>query len=298
LRVVEPLTNNIDDVALIFEGGGMRGAYTAAVVQTLLAEQLYFDWVAGISAGSSHLANYVSRDPWRAKASFVEFAADPQIGNWWTFVRGKGMFNAEYIYENTSAPGQVLPLQFEKFLANPARIRIGTFQADTGETVYWTKDDTPTLMDLVRRVRSSSTMPLLMPMVHLDGHVYVDGALGPGGGIALDAAKADGFTKFFVVLTQQRSYVKRPTSGQAIFNNYFRRYPAAAEALRQRHSNYNRTREELFDLEASGQAYVFAPDTMPIANGTKNVAQLQAAFDLGTAQAQREVPAWREFLGL
>jgi predicted patatin/cPLA2 family phospholipase len=37
---------------------------------------------------------------------------------------------------------------------------------------------------------------------------------------------------------------------------------------------------------------------MPIANGTKNVAQLQAAFDLGTAQAQREIPAWREFLGL
>ncbi len=295
--MVEPLTNNIDDVALIFEGGGMRGAYTAAVVQTLLAEQLYFDWVAGISAGSSHLANYVSRDPWRAKASFVEFAADPQIGNWWTFLQGKGMFNAEYIYENTSAPGQVLPLQFDRFLANPAQVRIGTFQADTGATVYWTKDDTPTLMDLVRRVRSSSTMPLLMPMVHLDGHVYVDGALGPGGGIALDAAKADGFTKFFVVLTQERGYVKKPASGQVVFNSYFRRYPFAAEALRQRHLNYNRTREELFDLEASGQAYVFAPDTMPIANGTKNVAQLQAAFDLGAAQAQREVPVWREFLG-
>ncbi|HSK33330.1 MAG TPA: DUF6363 domain-containing protein, partial [Propionicimonas sp.] len=111
-------------------------------------------------------------------------------------------------------------------------------------------------------------------------------------------AKADGFTKFFVVLTQQRDYVKKPTSGQAVFDAYFRRYPAAAEALRQRHANYNRTREELFDLEASGQAYVFTPEQMTIANGTKSVAQLQAAFDLGAAQAQREVRAWREFLGL
>jgi predicted patatin/cPLA2 family phospholipase len=291
------LSSTIDDVALVFEGGGMRGAYTAGVVQTLLAEGLHFDWVAGISAGATHVANYVSQDPWRAKASFVEFAADPQIGGWRTFLQGKGMFNAEYVYESTSGPGQVLPFQFDAFMANPARIRIGAFQADTGRQVYWSKDDTPTLTDLARKVRASSTMPVLMPMTPLDGHMYLDGALGPGGGIPLDAAKADGFTKFFVVLTQERGYVKSPSAGRTASALYRSRYPAAAEALRRRHLSYNTTREELFDLEAAGQAYLFAPEQMTIANGTKDVARLQSAFDLGLAQAQREVPAWRDFLG-
>ena len=293
----EAIASNVDDVALIFEGGGMRVAYTAAVVNTLLAQGIFFDWVAGISAGSSNLVNYLSHDPWRAKVSFVEFAADPNFGDWRTFLRGKGMFNAEYIYERTSEPGQVLPLDFDTFTANPAQLRIGSFECDTGRAVYWTKDDVPTLTDLVRRVRASSTMPMIMPKVHLDGHVYVDGALGPSGGIALDAAKADGFTKFFVVLTQERSYVKGPASAPWAFNTYFRRYPAAAEALRVRHSNYNRTREELFDLESSGQAYLFTPEQMTIANGTRDVFALQAAFDTGLAQARREVPRWREFLG-
>jgi predicted patatin/cPLA2 family phospholipase len=296
--VAGALTSNVHDVALIFEGGGMRVAYTAAVVQTLLDQGIYFDWVAGISAGSSNLVNYLSHDPWRAKASFVEFAADPNFGDWRSFVRGKGMFNAEYIYEQTSEPGQVLPLDFDTFTANPAQLRIGGFECDTGRQVYWTKDDVPTLRDLVRRVRASSTMPLIMPKVHLNGHVYVDGALGPSGGIALDAAKADGFTKFFVVLTQERNYVKRPPTASWLFNNYFRRHPAAAEALRVRHLNYNRTREELFGLEAAGQAYLFTPEKMAIANGTKDVAALQAAFDTGLDQARREVPKWREFLGL
>lgn len=295
---MEQLATNVDDVALIFEGGGMRASYTSAVVQALLVEGIHFSWVAGISAGSSNLVNYVSRDPARAKQSFVEFAGDPKFGNWGTFLRGKGLFNAEYIYEHTSGPEQALPFDFETFTANPVQVRIGAYECDSGRAVYWAKNDVATMPSLMKRVRASSTMPMIMPMVKLDGHVYVDGALGPSGGIALDAAKAAGFTKFFVVLTQERSYVKERTASSALFRTYFRRYPAAAEALADRHLNYNQTREELFDLERAGQAMLFVPERMPVANGTKNVGQLQAAFDAGLAQAHREVPRWREFLGL
>ena len=63
---------NITDVALIFEGGGMRAAYTAAVVTRLLEEGINFGAVYGISAGSSHTVNYVSRDSERARASFTD----------------------------------------------------------------------------------------------------------------------------------------------------------------------------------------------------------------------------------
>ena len=105
------LTSNVVDTALIFEGGGMRASYTAAVVATLLKEQLFFNHVSGVSAGSSNTVNYLSRDAERARTSFVEFAADPQFGDLRTFVRGKGLFNAEYIYEKTSGPGQALMAQ-------------------------------------------------------------------------------------------------------------------------------------------------------------------------------------------
>ncbi len=296
--VVAELVSNVTGVALVFEGGGMRASYTSAVVAALLDAGIHLDWVGGISAGSSNTANYVARDASRAKKSFVDFVGDRRFGGVRTFLRGQGYFNARYIYEQTAAPHQALPFDFETFRANPAQRRIGAFECDTGTQVYWGGQDLDTLPDLMRRVRASSTMPVLMPPVHLDGKTYVDGALGPTGGIALDAARTDGYRRFFVVLTQERGYRKRPGRAPWLFDTYFRRFPAAAEALDTRWRRYNQTRDELFDLEASGDAYLFVPDRMPVGNATTDVAALQASYDAGLAQARAELPRWREFLGL
>jgi len=296
--VVAELVSNVKDVALVFEGGGMRASYTAAVVTTLLDAGIHFDWVGGISAGSSNTANYVARDATRAKQSFVDFAGDRRFGSLWTFLQGKGYFDAHYIYEQTAGPHQALPYDFATFRANPAQRRIGAFECDTGTQVYWGRDDLDTLPTLMRRVRASSTMPVLMPPVRIDGRTYVDGALGPTGGIALDAARADGYQRFFVVLTQERGYRKRPSRVPWLFDAYFRRFPAAAEALSTRWRRYNQTRTELFDLESSGEAYLFVPDRMSVGNATRDVAALAASYDAGLAQARAELPRWREFLGL
>ncbi len=61
------LAINQPDVALIFEGGGMRNSYTAPMVVELLARNLN-GCVYGISAGSSHTVNYLVRDATNALA--------------------------------------------------------------------------------------------------------------------------------------------------------------------------------------------------------------------------------------
>lgn len=292
------LTSNVTDTALIFEGGGMRASYTAAVVVALLQAEIHLDWVAGISAGSSNAANYLARDTWRAKESFVGFAADPQFGDLRTFLRGQGMFNANYIYQQTGQPGGALPYDWATFQANPAAMNLGVFEADTGKAFYWTREDTPTPADLMVRVQSSSTLPFFMPTVHIGEHSYVDGALGPSGGIALDAAKAAGFQKFLVVLTRPRSYVKEPMRVSRVVRQYFRRYPAVVDALMARPDNYNRTRAELLELERSGDAMVFFPDGYTVSNSERNVAKLARSYADGQAQIKRELPAWKEWLGL
>jgi len=153
-------------------------------------------------------------------------------------------------------------------------------------------------LDMMVRVRASSTMPGLMPFPVIDGVAYADGALGPSGGIPLDAAEADGFEKFLVVLTRPRGYVKRPARVPGVYQQVFRRYPAVAERVLQRWRGYNETRARLFELEREGRAMLFVPDRMPVANGERRVARLSAAHDLGLTQAQRELPRWREFLGV
>jgi len=293
---VKPLVNTIHDTALIFEGGGMRASYTAATVKVLVENDVFFDWVGGISAGSSNTCNYVCRDPERARRTFVDLASDPKFGDLRTFVRGQGVFNAEYLYEQTGHPGQALPFDWDAWTANPARVRIGAFHCASGREVYWGKDDMPTLPDLMRRVRASSTMPGLMPTVSIDGEDYVDGALGPSGGIALDAARADGYERYFVVLTRPRGYRKRPPSRPGIYKALFRRYPLVAQAILDRHEGYNRTLDELEALEEQGRAQLFFPDRMPVTNQERRVPRLQASYDAGLDQAMAELPRWLEFL--
>ncbi len=295
-----PLVSTVTDTALVFEGGGMRNAYTAAVVSELLAEGLFFDHVSGISAGSSHVCNYVSRDAARSHGTFVDIVDDPEFGGLSHFRKGEGLFHAEYIYERIAEPEGTMPFDIDTFVANPATTRVGAFNASRGEMRWFGKEDMSTLETLGPAVRASSTLPILMPPVIIDGDTYVDGALGPNGGVPLDAPMRDGYSKFLVVATRPRNYVKgamRPVIGAAL-KMKFRHLPSVYEGVARRPARYNATREKLFDLEAKGRAYLFFPEAMTISNTEMRRDRLEAAYRAGTAQIRREMPAIKEFLGL
>lgn len=295
---MQELTTNVTDTALIFEGGGMRAAFSSGVVAALLTAEVHCNWVGGISAGSSCTANYLARDPERAERSFVDFAAEPEFGDWRTWLRGKGMFNSEFIYEQTSLPDQALPFDWGTYLANPTQYAIGAMRCKDGEMVYFGRDNTPDLHALMKRVRASSTMPGLMPLTQIDGDDYCDGALGPTGGFAIDAAKEAGYEKFLVVMTRARGYRKTAPRFPQAYKAIFRRYPEVARGVLERPDNYNRTLDELKDLVKAGRAYVVYPDEMPISNSERRVPVLRQVFRTGRAQAEREMPAIKEFLGI
>lgn len=288
---------NAPDVALIFEGGGMRAAYSSGVLHALLEAEVFTGWVGGISAGASCTANYLVRDAERARKSFTDFASEDQFGGISHWLRGKGLFNAEWIYEHTSGPDDPLPFDFQRFQDNPTGFAIGALRCTDGEMVYWDRSDVATMLDLMRRVRASSTMPLLMPWTTILGVDYCDGALGPTGGFAIDAARAAGYRRFIVVTTRTRDYVKRPQRAPRAMRAALRRYPAVADALMARPTNYNRCRAELLDLEHAGDAYLIAPERMPITNQERNVTKLSRVYQQGLAQGRREADAVRAFVG-
>ncbi len=294
---------NQPDVALIFEGGGMRCAATAGLVVTLLENNLNFPKAYGISAGSSHAINYLSRDVDRARASFVDLVLDPQFGGWKSMLSGKGYFNAAYLYEGIieELEGSDADMAFaaKTFFENPADLHIEAFDWNSGETVAWTKSDMHSALEIGRFVRASSSMPGFMPPATIDGRTYMDGGIGDSWGILLDAARADGFTKFVVVRTQEHDYRKHPLPAyqRALFRLMFRKHPSVAQRSIERWQPYNAILDELDKLEVQGSAFVYCPDKMPIGNRETSYEKLKAAYDDGYAQAQRELPrllAWLE----
>lgn len=295
---------NVDDVALIFEGGGMRASHTSGAVGALIEANINFSKVYGISAGSSHAANYISRDVPRAYHSFTRHVVDPRAVNKHGILSGRGYFNSPYLYEGIaeelSGSDEPMAFDFEMYQKNPAQMHIEAFDRDTGETVAFEKGDMPTMRDMMLAVRASSTMPIFMPPTSFQGRTYMDGGLGDSWGISLDAAKRDGFKRFFIVRTQPRGYRKKKPDfvTSALFRAAFKEHPLVAQRTIERWWHYNRICDEVELLESDGDAYVYYPDVMEVTNKTTDLHKLTKALREGIEQAQSQVGAWRRWLGL
>ena len=289
------LHSNVTDTALILAGGGMRGAYTAAVVETLLGEGIFMDYASGVSTGSTNVLNYISRDPARGHKMFVDLAGDRTFAPWKSWIRGKGLVNSDF--DSYDADG-ILPFNLDTFMANPAKMRIGAVDTSTGRTVYWSKDDITGVEDLMQKKMASSSPPIYQPPVKIGDQLFIDGSFGEGGGIPVSIAQRDGYQKFFVVFTRERSYVKPDQKSPWLIKLLFHKNPAVGEAFLRRTGEYNSTREQLLELERQGKAYLFFPDHVSVSTLSRDLGQQQVAYDAALEQAHREVPRWKEFLGL
>ena len=288
------MKSNVHDVALIFEGGGMRACYTAGFVTMLLEQEMYFHYVAGISAGASHAVNYLARDPVRVRRSFTDAVLDSSFGDITTWVKGEGYFNADYIYSKMPQEDGLLPFDFESFTKNEAECVIGAFRRYRGDMVYWHKNDYRTIRDLTLRVRASSTVPYLMPETEIDGEVYIDGGLDSG--IALNVAISDGYERFVFVMTRERGFRLEPIPQIRLMNRVLERHPIEKEAMLTRHLRYNDVLEQIEALEKEGRAYVFYPEHLDLTMIARDREKLLEQYIVGHEQAMAELPRLRHFL--
>lgn len=283
------------DTALVIEGGGMRNSYTAPAIVKFIEENVRFGWAGGVSAGSAHALNYASQDAFRAREAFTNFVGHEQFGGWKSLARGTGYFNAEFIYERSD---DILPFDWDAFQANDdIEVHVEAVRADTGHTVKWTRKDLESIENVGQITRASSTLPKVMPMGMIDGIPYVDGALGYSGGLLIDAAEKAGFSKFLVLATKERSYVRPAVTRPMATRRLFTKHPAVAEALIVRPGRYNSAKQRILELESEGRAKVFFPDAMSVDASERNVTKLNANYLLGQAQIEREWDNWMEFLG-
>ena len=274
----------------------MRAAHTAGVVASLIEHEVWLPYVCGLSAGSSNAINYIARDADRTRRCFVEIVGDKRFGGFGSFVRHNGFFNSDFLYIEAIEDG-TLPMDWEAYQANPTKLRIQSFERDTGRDVTWTRADTTDPLTTAALVRASSTMPFVMNPISLGGQVMLDGGLGTGAGIPVGMAEDDGLERVLLVATRPRGYRKKEPSArdEQMLKAASRDYPYLRKALLTRWERYNAALDHVEELAEQGRALVIYPDEMPVKNTTVNARRLAAAYDAGHAQYLREMPRVREF---
>jgi len=280
------------DIALVLEGGGMRGAYSAGVLDVLHDEGFKFGGYAGTSAGTTHLCNYLSEQRNRNFRLDTIHSQDKRymsLGNW---LRTGNYFDLEFCYH--TVPEVIDPFDFDTFRRNAAECQFyaAASNVETGEAEHLLIHDLRTEMDAVR---ASSSLPLASSLVHYDGKKMFDGNIADS--IPFEFMDGIGYKKQVVITTRHAGYQKGPNSLLPIYKWVYRKYPKFVEAVSNRHIRYNKCLKTLAAWEKAGKAFVFRPSVnMKIDRVEKNPAKITALYALGVKDAQEQMGRLKDFL--
>ena len=199
----EPLDDG-HKLALIVEGGAMRGVYTAGTLFALAWWDCadIFDVAYGVSAGAVNTAYFLSGQARLAVGTYYEDLCGPEFINPRRFWK---MVDVDFVEREVFT--QRKPLDEKAIRTGRTQFFVGMTECATGEGVCWHLQGHPE--PLSRVLKASMALPVVYNRtVDLGGRRFMDGGL--ANPIPIDWALADGATHCLVLLTRPRNDLMRP----------------------------------------------------------------------------------------
>jgi len=184
--------------AIVAEGGGQRGIYTAGVLDAFISQQFNpFDIGIGASAGAQNLLTYFFGELGYAKRAIAELTAAPSFFVPYRWVGARGIIDLDSYFERTERdPEYRLPYQQLNAMRQHRRLLFVATSRSTLEPVYLDPDS----QTAVRYLKASSAVPFLYKSgVQLGDQVLVDGSVADP--IPVQQAVARGARRILVVRT-------------------------------------------------------------------------------------------------
>ena len=279
---------------LVLEGGALRTIFSAGVCDAFLDGGLPMpDYTIGVSAGIAYGVSYLSRQSRRNLKLVTTYANDSRYMSMRNLLdrRNRSYFGLKFAYE--TIPNQLLPFDYDTFEAYPGTVEAVVTNVNTGKAEYLPvpRRDAPNLV-----LEATCAIPLMFPVIEVDGQPYLDG--GCADPIPWKRAFEVGCDRVVVILTRERSYVRRREKTEALIERRYRRYPNFVATMRRRTEDYNQCRERLFQLEREGRVLVLAPETTAGYSRTeRDVEKIRALWQNGYFDGRRMSGAIRTFWG-
>ncbi len=242
-------------IGLVVEGGGMKCAYNAGILDVFLDNNISFDYCIGVSGGSGNIVTYLAGQRGRNLRFFTDYIHAPEYFGIKSLLKTGDLFGLEYIYGTLTNSGGMDPLDFDAFAKNEAEYCAVATNALTGEAEYFGKDAMK--QDDYRIIMASCAIPAVCRPVKLNGVPYFDGGISDA--IPVDHALEEGCDKLVVILSKTRDYIRKPQGMRFLYAARCRKYPKVIKLIDNRHTSYNENFRHVLELEKKGKAFVFAP---------------------------------------
>ena len=275
-------------IGMVFEGGGMRGLYTAGVLDSLMTAQIPVDEIVAVSAGALFGANYLSGQIGRAWRYNRRYLGDKRYMSLISWLKTGNYVNKEFAYYQV--PMILDPFDNEQFKASKTRFHAVVTHVASGRAEYALIEDVFAQMEVLR---ASSALPFVSKMIQLDaspclsGGAYLDGGISDS--IPVHYARQLGVDKLIVVLTRPASY-RKSTHSNPFYSMFYHRFPAFVQALKERNIRYNQTLNQIESLEAQGELFAIRPSThLKVGRFESDIAVLESLYNLGRQDGQNQI---------
>ena len=268
-------------VALVIEGGGMRGVVSAGMSAAI--EQLgftsSFDEVHGASAGAFNAAFLIAGQSSYLTGLYQHGFGNPNFVSVRRVLRGQSLFNMDYVINEVWRTQR--PLHTERVLESAIQLHCTATDVETAEIVDLTelRDDT----EIRTAMLASARLPWLSGApVPFRGHMLFDATLAESVPVLVPRETC---TDMLVLQTRPHGITHTPMSGGVanLTDRYLAKFnPALVELRRTRSARYDALIGELArqsrDPEASPRVGVIRPPAgSPMIGQMENRAAAMAA---------------------
>lgn len=278
-------------VALVLEGGGMRGVYTSGVLDYFMDNNIQFPYVIGVSAGACNACSYLSNQRGRNKIVNIEYVDDERYLSYKGLIKNKSIFGMDFIFNEI--PNNLTPFDFETFLNSDTIFKVVTTDCDTGKAFYFDKNNYE--KDFFEIVRASISLPFVAPIAKVNNKNLLDGGITDS--IPAKKAFEDGYDKAVIVLTRNRGYRKQPFKHRKIASIFYLKYPNIVNAIMDRYKVYNETMDYIEELENKGKAIIIRPSQpVNVSRIEKNKVKLNDLYNMGYNDSKKIGKELDEFI--
>ena len=107
--------------SIVMEGGGMRGLYTAGVIDVLMENEIYADSAVGVSAGAVFGCNYKSRQIGRVLRYNKKYCKDKRLASIRNWITTGDVYSREFGYYEL--PWKLDIFDRQTYAENPVKFR-------------------------------------------------------------------------------------------------------------------------------------------------------------------------------
>ena len=270
-------------IGLVLEGGGMRGLFSAGVLDALLElKELSVNGIVGVSSGALFGVNYVSKQKERAVRYNKKYADDKRYMGLYSWITTGNAVNKDFAFYEL--PYKLDVFDNETFKKAETDFYVVMTNVESGKPEYVLIEDAFAQMEYLR---ATSALPFASKIIEINGKKYLDGGISDS--IPIDFCESLGYDKIIAVLTRPEGTYKEDKLG-FLYKLVYRKYPNLVKSLLNMATDYEKVLAKIKDLENKGKIFVVRPpEVLKIGRLEKNRDKIQKVYDIGLNTGLKEL---------